>query len=142
MLQLEAESGQGVFGPLTLVAKGVTVDGQVTDEYARPNDDGDLWVNETTDLPVRDAFLRTTNGQTDWSYYAPTPEALAELTLPIPAGYTEVTLPAGATSIPSSLPPSGEPVPASNSGSSPSPTTPASNSGPAPSSNSGTAPSD
>ena len=54
----------------------------------------DLWVNALTDLPVREAAPGAATGATEWAYYTPTPNALAELTLQIPSGFTEVPFPA------------------------------------------------
>ena len=38
--------------------------------------------------------LQRPTGATEWAYYTPTPNALAELTLQIPSGFTEVPFPA------------------------------------------------
>lgn len=94
-LQQQVQSGS-----LSELAANVSVDGQVTDEYllADPplpaSADSDLWVNALTDLPVREAAPGAATGATEWAYYTPTPNALAELTLQIPSGFTEVPFPA------------------------------------------------
>lgn len=88
-------------GALTVVGPGGAINGHTTTELALPAGASmieHLYVDATTYLPIRLTLafaggVRGPSSQEDWTYYAPTSSAMAQLTMPIPSGYTEITAP-------------------------------------------------
>jgi hypothetical protein len=81
-------------GHLQIVGQGEVIDGQATiqlrgDKYVFPKtyDTFQIWVNESTYLPVR---FDGGSEPADFTWLPPTPENLALLTPPIPAGFTKM----------------------------------------------------
>lgn len=88
-------------GSLTVVGPGGTIDGHDTIELslsAGHESVEQLWVDSSTYLPVRLALAPSTgvtgpSSQENWTYYAPTSQALSELTLSVPSNYTQESAP-------------------------------------------------
>lgn len=88
-------------GALRVVGAGGTIEGHDTTELALPASASMveyLYVDSSSYLPVRltlapPAGVSGPSSEEDWTYYAPTRAALAELTMPIPGGYTQTSTP-------------------------------------------------